>query len=59
MKQYILQELHNLEDIIILFRDLKDPRATLNTTGPTSLSTEDKKYPIMVMIQTYEIKQYV
>ena len=30
MKQYILQELHNPEDIIIMVRDLKYPTTVLN-----------------------------
>ena len=56
MKHYILREFHNPEDIVILVRDLKDPTTVLNTSIPTALSSEDEKYPIMVMIQTEEIK---
>ena len=33
--------------------------AILETARPTELSAEDKKEPIMVLIQTKEIKQYV
>ena len=58
LKQYV-QEFHNPVDIIVLARDVKDPMAILNTSGPTALSNEDKKYFIMVMIQTEEFKQYV
>ena len=59
MKQYVLQELQNPEDIIVLVQYLKDPMTVMDTSRPISLYTEDKKDPIMVTIQTKEIKQYV
>ena len=59
MKQYTLQEFQNPEYIVFLVRYLKDPTSVLNTSRTTALSTEDEKYPIMLMIQTEEIKQYV
>ena len=59
LKQYTLRVSHNPEYIIVQVRDLKDPKIVLNTSSPTLLSAEDKKYPIMVMIQTEEIKQFV
>ena len=58
LKQYILRLFHNPEDIIVLVIYLKDPTIVLNTSIPTALSAEDEKYPIMVMIQTEEIKQF-
>ena len=59
LKQYILQEFQNPEEIFILVRDLKDPTTFFKTSRTTALSTEDKKDLIMLMIQTEEIKQYV
>ena len=59
LKQYILQELQNPEDIIDLVLDLKDPMTVLDTSQLTALFTKYKKDPIIVMIQTEEIKQYV
>ena len=59
MKHYILQEFQNLEYIIVLVRNLKYPKTVLDTSRPTELSTEDEKYPIIAMIQTEDIKQYV
>ena len=59
MKQYTLREVQNPEYIIVLVRYLKEPTSVLNTSRTTALSTEDKKYPIMLMIQTEEIKKYV
>ena len=59
MKHYILEELNNHEEIIILVIELKYPTTVLKTSGPTSLSNEYEKDPIMVMIQTEDIKQYV
>ena len=38
---------------------MKNPMIILNTSSLTLLSTEDVKYPIMVMIQTDYIKHYV
>ena len=59
LKQYILREFQNPEDIIILFIYLKDPTPVLNTSRPTELSEKYDKYPIMVMIQTKDIKKFV
>ena len=59
MKKYILLYLHNPEGIIYLVRYLKYPITMMDTSRPTSMSTQDKKYKIMVMIKTEEIKQYV
>ena len=59
LKQYILRELHNPEDITMLVRYLKDPTTVLNTSKETALLTEDEKYPIMVMIKNEEIKKQV
>ena len=59
LKQYILRVLHNPEDIIVLFVYLKYPTIVLNTSIPTALSAEEVKNPIMVIIQTEEIKQFV
>ena len=59
MKKYILLYLNNPEGIIYLVRYLKDPITMMDTSRPTSMSTQDKKYKIMVMIKTEEIKQYV
>ena len=58
MKQYVLQELQNPEDIIVLVQYLKYSIPVLDTSRTTAISTEDDKDPIMVMIQTEEIKQY-
>ena len=43
----------------MLVRDLNDPTSFLNTSIPTSLSTKDDKHPLMGMIKTEEIEQYV
>ena len=59
LKQYILRELHNPEDIIVLVRYLKYPTTIFNTSRPLTLSEENKKDLIMVMIQTEGIKQSV
>ena len=59
LKQYILREFQNPEEIIVLVRDLKYPTTVLNTSRPTSLLSEDEKYPIMVIIQTEEIKIFL
>ena len=59
IKQYILREFQIPEDIIILVRYVKEPITVLNTSKPTSLSTEYEKNLIMVMIQTEDIKKYV
>ena len=59
MKQYMLQEFQNPENIIALRRDVKTSMMILNKSWPTALSTDDKKDPIMLMIQTEEINQYV
>ena len=42
-----------------MVKNLKDLTTVLNTSRPTTLSVEDEKDPIMVMIQTKKIKQYV
>ena len=42
-----------------MFVDLKYPATVINTSRPTALSAEDEKYPIMVIIQTEEIKKIV
>ena len=42
-----------------MVRDLKHPAKVLYTPILTEISNEDKKDPIMVMIQTENIKQYV
>ena len=57
-KQYILIESQNPEDTIVLVRYLKDLTTILNTSRPTVMSAEDEKDPIMVRIQTEDIKQY-
>ena len=59
LKQYILRQFHNTEDIIVLVRYLKYNKNLLNTSEPTSLSEEDEKDPIMVILQTEYIKQFV
>ena len=59
LKQNILRVLQNPEYIIVLVRYLKDPTNVLNPSRPIALSEEDNKYPIMVMIQTEDIKQFV
>ena len=58
LKQYVLQEFHNPKDIIVLVRDMKNPSTILNKSSPTALSTENGKYPIVVMIHMEQIKQY-
>ena len=58
MKQYIIWQFQNPEDIIVLVRYLKDPTTVLNKLRLTALSSEYEKDLIMVMIQTDEIKQY-
>ena len=50
---------HNHEDIIVLVRDRKTPMTVLNTSIHSALSTQDQKDPIIVMIQTKKIEQYV
>ena len=57
LRQYILREYQNPEDIIVLVIYLKEPTYFKNKSRPTALSEEDKKYPIMVMIQTEEINK--
>ena len=57
LKHYILREFQNPEYTIVLVRDLKYPTKVLDTLRPTALSTEDEKYPIMIIIQTEEIKK--
>ena len=52
LKQYILRELHNPEDIIVMVWDLKYLVTVLNTSRPTELSTKGKNDKIIVMIQT-------
>ena len=52
LEQYILIKFQNHEDIIVLVIYLKDTTTVLNTSRPTSLSEEDNKYQIMLMIQT-------
>ena len=42
-----------------MVRDLKYPTIGFNASRPTALSAEDEKYPIMVFIQTEDIKQFV
>ena len=59
LKHYILRVFYNPGDIIVLVRYLKDTKIVFNTSRPTALSVEDEKHPIMVMIQTEEIKQFV
>ena len=58
LKHYTLKVFHNPEDIIVLARYLKYPTIVLNTLIPTSLSAEENKETIMVIIQTEEIKQF-
>ena len=58
-KQYILRVFQNLEDIIVLVRYLKYPKIVLNSSIPTALLAEDEKDPIVVTIQTEEIKKFV
>ena len=58
-KQYILRVLYNPEYIMVLIRYLKDLTTVLNTSITTELSEKYDKYPIMVMIQTEDIKQFV
>ena len=50
MKQYVLREFQNREDIIILVRDLKYLATVLSTSRTTALSALDEKDPINVMI---------
>ena len=59
LKKYVLQYFHNHEDIIVLVRDRKTPMTVLNTSIHSALSTQDQKDPIIVMIQTKKIEQYV
>ena len=40
LNQYILRELHNLEDIFVPVRYLKYPTTILNTSRTTALSSE-------------------
>ena len=56
LKQYILRYFQKPEDIIFLVIYLKYPTTVLNASRPTVISAEYEKYPIMVMIQTEEIK---
>ena len=56
IKNDVLRELQNTEDIIVLIQDLKYPMTVMYKSVPTSLSTQDEKDSIMVMIQTKEIK---
>ena len=44
---------------MVLIRYLKDLTTVLNTSITTELSEKYDKYPIMVMIQTEDIKQFV
>ena len=59
LKKYILRVFQNPEDIIVLVVYLKDPTIVFNVSRPIALSAENDKDPIMVMIQTEEIKQFV
>ena len=52
LKQYVLREFHNTEDIIALVRHMKNPMKILSTSRPTALSTNDGENPILVMIKT-------
>ena len=56
IKQYLLQEFYNPEDITILVRDIKYPITIIKTSEPTVLSIEDIKYPTIVTVQMDEIK---
>ena len=40
LKQYIIREFQNPEDIVVLVRDLKYSTTVSNTSRPTSMSTE-------------------
>ena len=59
VNEYVLQEFYNPKYIIVMLRGVKILMVILNTSGPTSLSTEDNKYPIVVMIQTEKIKKHI
>ena len=59
LEQYVLREFENLENIIVLVRDVKNPMNVLNTSRPTGLSTGDEKDPIMAMIQTEDTNKYL
>ena len=59
MKQYVLLEFHNSEDIIVLVLYVEWPMTVPNRSISTALSTEYKKNSIVVMIKTEDIKQYV
>ena len=57
LKQYVLQEFHNPEDIIVIVRYVEYPMDGIDTSRHTSLSTEYENNPIIVMVQTEEIKK--
>ena len=59
LKQYVIRELHNPEDIIVLVWYLKDPMIMLDTSITTELYILDDKDTLMFIIQTEEIKHYV
>ena len=43
LKQYLLREFKNPEDIIVLVRDIKDPMTVHDATKPLALSEEDAR----------------
>ena len=58
VKQYILHDLDNPRDIIIVVRFLKDPHAHVYTDKPVKLSKEEKKtlYLLPIYSRTQKTK---